>query len=266
MIDFLLEKVLVKEVVAPILIILFSILTYGIISRIVKRVFRIRSKRINEKRQKTFVGLINNVIKYFILIVALMMILEVYGIDTKSLVASLGVVSLVAGLALQDLLKDIIAGFGILLEDQYSVGDVITVTGFTGTVISLGLKTTKVKAYTGEIKMIANRNISEVINHSMEENNALLDISISYEDDVEEVKKFFDELCEQLTKEFHLEHPAQCLGVEELADSSVNFRVVIPALYADKFTLMRRFRERIKEECDQKGITIAYPQVVVHHG
>ncbi len=262
----MLEKLLAKEFIAPILIVAFSILIYGVISRIVKKIFRIRSKRINEKRQKTFVGLVNNIIKYFIVLVALMMILEVYGIDTKSLVASLGVVSLVAGLALQDLLKDIIAGFSILLEDQYSVGDVVTITGFTGTVISLGLKTTKVKAYTGEVKMISNRNISEVVNHSLEENNALIDVSISYEEDVEKVLTFFQDLCKRLSEELKLTHAAECLGVEELADSSVNFRIVVPAPYADKFTLARNFRKRIKEECDKVGIVIAYPQLVVHHG
>ncbi len=262
----LLEIILSKEVVAPVLIIAFSILIYGVISRIVKKLFRIKSKRINEKRQKTFVGLVNNVIKYFILIIALMMILEVYGIDTKSLVASLGVVSLVAGLALQDLLKDIIGGFSILLEDQYSVGDVVTISGFTGTVVALGLKTTKIKAYTGEIKMIANRNISEVVNHSMEENNALIDISIGYEEDVHKVSEFLTELCQTLTEELKLPHPAECLGVEELADSSVVFRLAIPSMYADKFRIARKVRERIKEECDKNHIVIAYPQVVVHHG
>ncbi len=262
----MLEIILAKEVVAPVLIIAFSILIYGCMSRIVKRLFRVKSKRINEKRQKTFVGLINNIIKYFILIIALLMILEVYGIDTKSLVTSLGVVSLVAGLALQDILKDIIVGFSIILEDQFSVGDVITVNGFTGTVISLGLKTTKIKAYTGEVRMISNRNIIEVTNHSIEEHNMLIDVSISYDADVTQVKAFFDDLCQKLTEELHLKNPMQCLGVEELADSSVNFRIVLPAYYADKFMLARQVRSRIKEECDKANIVIAYPQLVVHNG
>ena len=262
----MLDKIFVKEIIAPVLIIFFSIVIYVIISSIIKRVFRIRSKRINEKRQKTFVGLINNVIKYFIVFIALMMILEIYGIDTKSLVASLGVFSLVAGLALQDLLKDFIAGIGIILEDQYSVGDTVCINGFTGTVIALGLKTTKLKAYTGEVKMISNRNISEVINYSLEENNMLIDLSIAYEEDVVKAKEFLDALCAELTKEFQLTHAIQCLGVEELADSSVNFRIVVPSMYSEKFDLARKVRSKIKEACDKENITIAYPQVVVHHG
>ena len=91
-----------------------------------------------------------------------MTILDVYGIDTKSILASLGVFTAVLALALQDILKDFVAGITIMLEGQYRIGDTITVNSFKGEVISLTLKTTRVKAYTGEIKIFANRNISEV--------------------------------------------------------------------------------------------------------
>ena len=106
----ILDKILVKEVVAPVLIISFSVILYKIIERIIKKAFAIRVRKTNQKRQETLVSIINNVIKYFIIIVALLMILDVFGIDTKTLVTSLGVVGLVAGLAVQDLLKDFISG------------------------------------------------------------------------------------------------------------------------------------------------------------
>lgn len=262
----MLEKILVKEVVAPVVIITFSILLYAIASRVVKKIFQVKIKRINEKRQKTFVGLINNCIRYFIIAVALMMILEVYGIDTKSLVASLGVLSLVAGLALQDILKDIIVGCSIILEDQFSVGDTVTISGFTGTVIDLGLKTTRIKSYTGEVKIICNRNITEVINHTVVENNALVDIMVDYETDLKWAKEILAELCDKFSKENKLSNPAECLGVEDLGDSGIKIRVVIPASYSDKFALARKFKEVVKEEFAKHGIIIPYPQVVVHNG
>lgn len=262
----MLEKILVKEVVAPVVIITFSILLYAIASRVVKKIFQVKTKRINEKRQKTFVGLLNNCIRYFIIAVALMMILEVYGIDTKSLVASLGVLSLVAGLALQDILKDIIVGCSIILEGQFSVGDTVTISGFTGTVIDLGLKTTRIKSYTGEVKIICNRNITEVINHTVVENNALVDIMVDYETDLKVVKEVLIELCDKFSKENKLSTPAEYLGVEDLGDSGITIRVKIPATYADKFSLARKFREVAKEEFTKRGIVIPYPQVVVHNG
>ena len=126
----ILDKILVKEVVAPVLIIFFSVILYKIIERIIKKAFAIRVRKTNQKRQETLVSIINNVIKYFIIIVALLMILDVFGIDTKTLVTSLGVVGLVAGLAVQDLLKDFISGMSIIFENQFYVGDTIEVNGF----------------------------------------------------------------------------------------------------------------------------------------
>ena len=260
------EKILMKEVVAPVAIIAFSIVTYMISSRVIRKVFQVKNKRINEKRQQTFIGLINHIVKYFIVIVALMMILEVYGIDTKSLVASLGVLSLVVGLALQDILKDFIVGCSIIFENQFSVGDTVTIDDFTGTVIDLGLKTTRLKAYTGEIKIISNRNITEVINHTIAENNALVDVTVDYDSNLKEVKQLLDELCKNMTEELSLAHEAECLGVEELGENGIRFRIAIPALYSSKFSLARQFRERIKEELEQNGITIPYSQVVIHDG
>ena len=114
--------------------------------------------------------------------------LEVYNVDTKSLIASLGVFSLVVGLAVQDTLKDFISGITIILENQFEVGDNVTISGFRGDVIYMGLKTTKIKSYEGEVFMIANRNITEVINHTVSNDLAIIDIPIAYEEDLDNLK------------------------------------------------------------------------------
>ena len=261
----MLEKILIKEVVAPILIILFSILFYLIITKIIKKFFNIKSKRLNERKKKTILNAICTIVKVFIFLIALVMILEVYGISSASIVTSLGAVSVVVGLAFQDLLKDFIAGFTILFEDQFSVGDVVTIEGFTGTVIDAGLKTTRIKAYTGEVKIVSNRNIVTVINHNLHTNVQILDVSVSYDSNLELVQETLDSLCNSMSEELSLPTPATCLGVEQLSDSSVVFRVAIPAAYGDKFGFARVFRGRIKEAFTEKGIEIPYPQVVVHN-
>lgn len=261
----MLEKILIKEVVAPILIIVFSCIIYFVIAKIVKKLLNIKSKRINDRKKKMIVTGINTIVKVFISIIALVMILEVFGIDTKSLVTSLGAVSVVVGLAFQDLLKDFISGFTILFEDQFSVGDVVTIDGFSGTVIEAGLKSTRLKAYTGEIKIISNRNITTVINHNLGMNIQTVDFTVSYDSDLNFVKATLDQICEELSEELSLPSPATCLGVESLNDSSITFRVSIPAAYGDKFSFARIFRTRVKERFDEKGIEIPYPQVVVHN-
>ena len=208
---------------------------------------------------------INTVIKVFISIIALVMILEVYGISSASIVASLGAVGVVVGLAFQDLLKDFISGFTILFEDQFSVGDVVTIDGFTGTVVEAGLKSTRIKAYTGEIKIISNRNIVTVINHNLDTNVQIVDIAVSYDSNIKVVKETLDSMCETLSEELSLPTPATCLGVESLSDSSIIFRLAIPAAYGDKFGFARIFRARVKERFAEKGIKIPYPQVVIHN-
>lgn len=261
----MLEKILVKEVVAPVLIIFFSIVIYLVIANIVKRLLNIKSKRINERKKKMIVTGINTIIKVFIAIIALVMILEVFGISSASIVTSLGAVSVVVGLAFQDLLKDFISGFTILFEDQFSVGDVVTIDGFTGTVIEAGLKSTRIKAYTGEIKIISNRNIITVINHNLETNVQIVDVSVRYDSDMELVKETLDKLCEDLSSELSLPSPATCLGVESLNDSSIMFRIAIPGAYGDKFGFARTFRARVKDSFNKKGIKGPYPQVVIHN-
>lgn len=266
--DSIIEFILSRKVVVPLLIILISVVTYLFLSKLIKKLLsiKLRGVRINDRRQKTTMSLIDNILKYFIAIVALLMILDVYGIDTKSLVASLGVVSLVAGLALQDFLKDIIAGISFIFEDQYAVGDVVTIGTFKGTVTYLGIKSTRITAYTGEVLIIPNRNIDKVINHSLEDSVSLLDIPVAYDSDIDKSKEILTKVCVELTKELHLASEAKVCGVQELGDSGVAIRVSFVTKYNNKVSYEQIFRERIKKAFDDNHIEIPFMQVVVHNG
>ena len=173
-----LNSILIKEVIYPIIIIIVGVLAYLILSSSVKRVFKLRINKMDKRRAKTLCSLINNILKYIIFIFCVLLILEVYHISTRGLITSLGVVGLVAGLAFQDTLKDLLAGFSIIFENAYAVGDTITVGNFKGKVISLGLKTTKIRAINGDTQIIANSNITSVINHSLDDNYDFIDIPI----------------------------------------------------------------------------------------
>ena len=258
------DILLKKELIAPIIIILVSIIIYVIIKNIINRFYKMRMTRKNEKKRKTVKSIFLNVIKYFIFIIDLNMILEVIGIDTKSILASIGVVSLIAGLALQDLLKDFIVGVSILLEDQYSVGDIVEIGNFKGTIVDFGLRTTKIKAYTGEVKIIANRNIIELVNYSINDGMALVDVMISYEDDLLKAKKVLNNLCEDFSKKE--ECVAEVLGVDSLDNNGVVIKISIKSSYDRKIALSRQFKEEVKLLLDKHKITIPYPQMVVHDG
>lgn len=260
--DFL-DKILVKEVVGPILIILVSLLVYLVIKSVVNNVFKIRNKYIDKRKSKTINGLINNLIKYFIIIIDIVMILDIFGIDTKTLIASLGVVGFVVGLAVQDTLKDFVAGMSIILENQYRVGDTITVKGFRGEVISLGIKSTKIKAYTGEVMIVPNHLIEEVVNHSLDKSLAVVDIPVSYDTDLKKLESILSNLFSKLNID-GITGDIKILGLESYDDSSISYRVVVDTIPMKHYQVERELKRAIKLELDKNGIEIPFPQVVVH--
>ena len=145
-----LEKVLIPQIYLPIIYICIAIILNSVLKRVIDKVIIKKQNTFNKnsynyKKTETFKVLIKNIIKYIIIIFLILSILTVYGVDVTSVLAGLGIVGVVLGLALQDLAKDIIAGFSIILENQYAIGDTISIGDFKGEVIFLGLKTTKIK-------------------------------------------------------------------------------------------------------------------------
>src|SRR5574344_1308644 len=245
------NTLLTKEIIAPIGIIAVGFILYQILKKAINKVFELRSKKLKNNRYKTIASLIKNIIKYFIIIVCAVMILDIYGIDTKSIITSLGVIGVVAGLALQDFLKDFVAGIGILMENQYAIGDSVTIDGFKGTVTSLSLKTTRIKSWTGEEKIIANHLVTDVINHTHNNALAVVDVGVSYDEDINHVEKVLNSICKKMNSELdNLKGEITVLGIEDLASSSVVFRI----------------SGEVKTEFDKEKIEIPYDQLVIHNG
>lgn len=262
----MLKFIFVKEVIAPTCIIAASIFLYITLSKIIKGLFKRRKPRIDERKTKTMLSLILNIIKYFFIIIAVLLILEVYNIDTKSIIASLGVAGLVVGLSLQDTLKDFISGLFIIFEDQFGLGDTITIDNFKGEVISLGIKTTKIKSYTGDIQIIPNRNINNVINHSLASSLALVNVQVSYNSDMDKVELILKELCKTLTEKIkNLNGEITLLGITDLADSGIEFRISAPTKSMCHYEVEREIRKEIKKAFDKNNIEIPFPQVVIHN-
>lgn len=259
------EFLLNKEIIGPIFVILLAIISCIISKIILKRIVKYGSKNLNDGKSKTIINLIKNIINCIIILIAIVIILEIYGIDTKSLVASLGVVGLVVGLALQDILKDFFVGISIIFEGQYKIGDWVTINNFSGEVLPSNLRTTKLKAYTGEVKIISNRNITEIINHSMEQNTLIVDIGVSYDMNIDKVKTTIDDICEQIKQEKKLKQ-INCLGVQTLDSSQILFRIVALIPFKIKYDLEREIKEKILRKFKDVKIEIPYKQVVVHNG
>ena len=118
---------------------------------------------------------------------------------------------------------------------------------------------------TGEIKTIANRNITELINYSIDNANLIIDVDVAYESDVDKVRKVLDTLCKSIKEKYNLKD-ISCLGIQELSSSSIKFRLVASTQYLEQFSLDRTIKMEIVKEFAKNNITIPYTQVVVHNG
>ncbi len=260
------EKILTKEIVSTFFVILVTFIIYFIFKNLFNKFGLKRAKEKGNKKAMTMITLVSNILKYLLLVVVILMILDIWGVDTKALVTSLGVVGVVAGLAIQDLLKDFISGTGIVTDEQFKVGDNIKIGDFRGTVIALGMKTTKLRAVTGEVKIIANRNITEVINYSMMPSICLLDLGLSYEDNLEKIETALKNVCDRVSKQItYLKSPIKILGIEELQASYVVYRIEATVSPLKDFDFKRVFQRELKKEAEKGNLTLSYEQLDVHN-
>ena len=172
MLNFFGTEIGVKKLINSILYVLFVLAVYLILRRILKLAFeRAGGKKTSptgRQRIKTISQLLSSILRYLFLIIVLLVILSVLGVNVTSLLAGLGIMTAVVGLAFQDMIKDFIAGIAIIVENQFSVGDMVIAQadGFKGTVTNIGLKTTEVTDDKGNVKIMANHNIDGLINCS----------------------------------------------------------------------------------------------------
>ena len=245
-------------------VILVALILISVSKKAVGKLFFIKSKKVPLKRQRSVINLISNIVRFFIIFFASTIILEEFGIDTKSFIASLGVFSLVVGLALQDLLKDIISGFSIVFEGLFSIGDWIEISSFKGEVVGSSLRTTRIRAYTGETKIVSNRNISELINYSIDESISLIDVEVSYEAKLDKIDEVIKEICESFSKEDGVKK-TEVLGLNEIGESGLKFRLAVKSDYSNSIPLSRKLKRYIVDTFSKNKISIPYKQVVIHN-
>ena len=259
-----LEVLLSKEVIGPIITIIIMFVLYKVIRRIIVRVFNVRTKKIKQKKQVTLMNFFINVLRVITLIITVLIILEIYGFKTSTIVASLGAVTVVIGLAFQDILKDFIAGISFIFEDSYNVGDWVTINDFKGEVISIGMKTTRIRAYEGEILIINNGSITQVINHTAANSLAIVDVNVSYDSNIDKVEKVLNELCQNIKLD-NLKGNIEVLGIESLGDSAITFRITAEVEAGTQYSTQRKVRKEVKLILDKNNIEIPYNQLVVHN-
>lgn len=244
----------------------------GLIIRIaklaIKNIFKVRSLsplRTSERRDITLAKLLQNIVTYVIYFIAFIMMLSTLNINVGPILAGAGVVGLAVGFGAQNLVKDIITGFFIIFEDQFSVGDYVRIGQFEGDVEEIGLRTTKIKGLTGERHIIPNGSIADVTNFSIHNSKAIIDVGIAYEEDIERAEQVIRELLETLPEKYEeIISTPQLLGVQNFGPSEVVLRIVAETHPMKHFLVSRAIRKEVKHWLDLHGIEIPFPRLVMY--
>jgi small conductance mechanosensitive channel len=202
-------------------------------------------------------------------VVAGIYILAKLGLDVTPIVASASVVGLAVAFGAQTLIRDFFAGFFILLENQYTIGDIVDVGGTAGTVERISLRITTLRDLEGVVHYIPNGTVNRVSNKTQGWSRVVLEVGVSYRENVDRVREVLEDVLQKMHKDFpwslHIVEPPTVAGVEAFGESSVKVRLLIKTRPGKQWDTAREVRRRIKQRFDQEGIEIPLPQRVVHH-
>lgn len=223
--------------------------------------------KIEERKSNTLAVILKSVAKYVIYFIGFIPILEEFGIKTTSILATAGIGGLAIGFGAQNLVKDIITGFFILFEDQFSVGDYIKVGEFEGIVEAMGIRVTKIRDFSGALHIIPNGNIQTVTNRTRGAMRAWVDVGIAYEEDIDKAISVLNNISKEIAKNnSNIVEGPTVLGVSNLGESDVVLSVIAKTKPMEQWAVERELRKKIKEAFDREGIEIPYPRRVIIKG
>lgn len=251
-------------------------LLHVIISRIIKRAVRlavVRDEMITEeaekKREDTLIHIFNGALRLIIIILAILMILQEAGIKIGPILAGAGILGVAVGFGGQYLVKDIITGLFIILENQYRIGDVVNIDGTGGLVQDINLRKTVLRDLDGIVHHIPHGSITKVSNLSKDWSRVNLDMGVGYSTDLEHLIEVINRTGKELSEDPAFKDsiitPPQFLRVNEFADSAIVVKILGDTQPLKQWEVTGELRKRLKIAFDKEGIEIPYPQRVVHH-
>ncbi len=261
-----------------IVIILIGAIVYFIfqktVPRFVRRTIDVRMKdkpKVEvQKRSRTISNVIRNTIGILIAVLVLFTILADVGVNIGPALASLGILGLAVGFGAQSLVKDIINGLFILIENQYGIGDVVQVAGISGLVQEVNLRRTILRDLDGIVHYIPNGEINIASNFTKEYSRVNMNVSVGYGEDLDRVIEVINRVCVKLAEEEEWKNKMikipQVLRVDALGESGVDIKVLGDTVPLAQWDIMGELRKRIKKEFDKEGIEIPWPHMKVYFG
>lgn len=263
-----------------ILTILFLIVSLWLIKFFIKRIAGFFTRRAvkddsvdsleAQKRIKTLVGIIWGVGKIIIWTIFIVILLEKIGIDIKPILAGAGILGLAVGFGAQELVRDFISGFFILLENQIRTGDVAIINGTGGLVEKIELRTTTLRDFSGVVHIFQNGKISTISNMTKEWSAMVLDMGVAYKEDPDKVIQIMTDVGVEMEKDEvfgpKIIEPIEVVGVDSFGDSAVVIRARLKTKPIEQWNVGREYRKRLKKAFDKQGIEIPFPHTTIYWG
>jgi len=260
-------KILIIIVVGIMAQIIMTKTTKTLLSSVLgKHITSQRSDLGRQKRIDTIHQVITKTIGIIIFLIVLLMIFIELGINVTPILTGAGIIGIAIGFGAQDMVKNVFHGFFILLEDQYSEGDVVTVAGITGTVEDFDLRRTVIRDLDGVQHCIPNGEITVASNKTKSWSGINLNIGISYDTDLNQLKQIVEQVGQELKNENEdITEAPKMVGVEEFADSAIIIKILGKTKPGTQWDAARQLRKKLKEAFDREKIEIPFPhQVEIH--
>ncbi|MBN1391962.1 MAG: mechanosensitive ion channel family protein [Sedimentisphaerales bacterium] len=223
-----------------------------------------------QKRSDTLKSVSRHVLNITIIIVALMMVLKEIGVEIGPMLAAAGVIGIAVGFGAQQLIKDLIQGFFILMDDQIRVGDVVQIAGKGGLVENVNLRMITLRDLSGNVHFIRNGEITVVTNMTKEYSRYVFDIGVAYRENVDEVieviKQVDEEMRNDMAYKYNILEPIEILGLDQFADSAVIIKARTKTKPIQQWAVAREFNRRLKKKFDELGIEIPFPHTTLYMG
>lgn len=244
-----------------------SIITICMISAVVelaKAALRAMSRAMTA-RGETICRLLGSALKYLSILLTVYCCLTQIGVETQTLLASAGILSLVVGLGAKDMITDILAGLFIIFEGEFQVGDIVTIGDWRGTVLEIGMRTTKL-IKEGNIKIINNSNIRDVVNMTRRVSYVICEVKLAYTEDLEQVEAILARELPLVKKRIpEIADGPFYKGVSLLGEDAIHLAIMAQCTEEARIELVRKLNREIKLLFDRNNIHIPYPQIVVNY-
>jgi len=261
----------IKIVFIAVGVLILNKILYKVIEKTIRIAVRsdgFSSKEAEEKRENTLINIFTVTLKTLLFLIAAMMILGEFGVQIGPILAAAGIVGLAFGFGGQYLIRDIITGLFIIIENQYRIGDVVNINGIGGAVEDITLRKTTLRDLNGTVHHIPHGEIKTVANLTKDFSRVNMNIGVAYSSNLEHVIKVVNQVGVDLAgdsdfKEFII-NPIQFVRVDDFADSAIMIKVLGETKVLKQWEVAGEYRKRIKIAFDKEGIEIPFPQRVVH--